>query len=48
MNPPVCTGWKIVEDLEEECREDMLYCSIELSKIMVYVQQVEKKEEEAY
>ncbi|TMW99208.1 hypothetical protein EJD97_002896 [Solanum chilense] len=43
MNPPIYTGSRIVEDLEEEFRETMMHDSMDLSILMVHVQQVEKK-----
>ena len=43
MNPPVYTGYTIAEDLEEECREAMLHNSMYLSRLVVYVNQVEKE-----
>ena len=42
MNSPVFTGSKIDEDLEEECGAAMLHDSVDLSRLMVHVQQVEK------
>ena len=42
MNPPIYTGSKIAEDLEEECRAAMMYDTMDLSMLMVHVQQVEK------
>ena len=43
MNSPVFTGSKIDEDLEEECGAAMLHDSVDLSRLMVHVQQVKKK-----
>ena len=42
MNPPVYTRSKIVEYLEEECREAMFHASMGLSRLMVHVQNVEE------
>ena len=43
MNPPVYTGSKIVENLEEkEYRVAMLHASMEISRLMVHVQQVKE------
>ncbi|TMX00631.1 hypothetical protein EJD97_000434 [Solanum chilense] len=42
MNPPIYTGSKIVENLEEECRVAMMHASMGLSGLMVHVQQVEE------
>ena len=44
MKHPVYTGSKIAEDLKEECREDVLHDSIDLSRIMVHVEHVGKEE----
>ncbi|TMX03617.1 hypothetical protein EJD97_015396 [Solanum chilense] len=42
VNPPVYIGSKIAENLEEEFRASMLHDSIDLSRLMVRVQQVEE------
>ena len=41
MNPPIYTGSKIAENLEE-CKEAMFHASMGISKLMVHVQQVEE------
>ena len=43
MNSPVYIGSKIVEDLEQECRASMLHDGMDLSRLMVHVQQVEER-----
>ena len=43
MNPPIYTGSKIAENLKEESRAAMLHESMDFSKLMVRVQQVEEK-----
>ena len=42
VNPPVYTGSKIVEDLMEGCRASMMNGSMDLSMLMVHVQQMEE------
>ena len=42
VNPPIYNGSKIVENLEEECRESMLHDSTGNSRLMVHVRQVEE------
>ena len=42
MNPPVYSGSKISEKLEEECRVSMLHACMGISRLMVHVQQVEE------
>ena len=42
MNPPIYTGSKIAENLKEESRAAMLHESMDFSKLMVRVQQVEE------
>ena len=42
MNPPIYTGSRIVEDLEEECRETMMHDSMDLSRLMVHARRVQK------
>ena len=44
MNPPVYTGSKIAEDLEEDFREALLHDSMEISRLIIHVQQVGKTE----
>ena len=44
MNPPVYTESKIAEDLEEDFREALLHDSMELSRLIIHVQQVGKTE----
>ena len=46
VNPPVYAGSKIVEDIREECGEAMLHDSIDLSRLLVDVQQVGKNQKE--
>ena len=41
MNPPIYTGSKIAENLEE-CKEAMFHASMDISELMVHVQQVEE------
>ena len=40
MNTPIYLGYKIAENLEEECRVGMLHANMVLSRLMVHVQQV--------
>ena len=48
MNPPVYTGYMIVEDIEE-CRAAMIHGRMDLFRLMLHVYKVKKKqEEEAY
>lgn len=42
VNPPVYTGCNISKDLEDECRAFMLHDSMDLSRIMIHVLQVEE------
>ncbi|TMW96821.1 hypothetical protein EJD97_006734 [Solanum chilense] len=42
VNPPVYNGSKIAKDFEEVCKEVMLHDSIDLSRLMVHVQQVKQ------
>ena len=42
INPPVYTGSKISENLEKDCWAYMLHDSMDLSRLMVHVQQVEE------
>ena len=42
VNPPIYTRSKIAKDLEEECRETMLHDSMDLSKLMFHVKQVDE------
>ena len=42
VNPPVYTGSKISENLEKDCWAYMLHDSMDLSRLMVRVQQMEE------
>ena len=42
MNPPIYTGSKTVEDIEEECKASMLHTRRDFSRLMVCVKQVEE------
>ena len=42
VNPPFYTGSEIAEDLEEECRASILYDSVDHSRLIVHVQQIEE------
>ena len=42
MNTPVYAGSKIAEDLKKDSRAPMLHDSVDLSRLMVHVQQVEE------
>ena len=47
MNPPVYAGSKIAEDLKEDSRAPMLHDSVDLSRLMVHLQQLEKEARES-
>ena len=42
MNPSIHTGSKIVENHGEECRASILHARVDLSRLMVHIQQVEE------
>ena len=44
MNPPDYTLSRIAENLEEECRLAMFHDSMDLSKVIVHVQQMENNQ----
>ena len=43
MNPPIYTRSKIAENLEEECRVDILHASMGLSRLTVHVEQLQER-----